>query len=174
MDEHSFTAGADYRVNAATITGFSGGSMDTLREVIASEGTPVREADGEEGASGTLSKMGETVPAMAGTCRVTARQFKTGSLPALIRPNDFYLRVLSESPMPEMEPNHGVAPQASRSSGWRGRVIRPATAKNEVFAITVNGQMIGVIVFVDLERGVPEWNVIVGSGAFTGSFIITL
>jgi hypothetical protein len=73
-----------------------------------------------------------------------------------------------------MEPTHGVAPPAPRSNGWRGRVIGPATAKNEVFAITVNGQMIGVIVFADLERGVPEWNVIAGSGVFTGSFIITL
>jgi hypothetical protein len=154
VDAHSFTAGADYRIHAATMTGFSGGSADTLRDVIASAGA--------------------TVLAAAATCCVTARQFKTASLPATIRPYDFYLRVLSGSPIPEMEPTHGVAPQAPHSNGWRGRVIRPATAKNEVFAITVNGHMIGVIVFVDLECGVPEWEMIAGSGVFTGSFILTL
>jgi hypothetical protein len=39
-----------------------------------------------------------------------------------------------------------------------GRVIGPATAKYEVFVITVNGDTIGVVP-VDLERGVPMWNV---------------
>jgi hypothetical protein len=174
MDEHSFTAGADYRVHAATMTGFSGGSTDTLRDVIASAGATVLAATGEDAAIGGPSNLaGAALPTTA-TYYVGARQFKIASLPATIRPYDFYLRVLSESPMPEREPNHGVAPQASRSSGWRGRVIKPAIAKSDIFAITVNGQMIGVIVFVDLERGVPEWKMNAGSGVFTGSFIITL
>lgn len=174
MDEYSFTAGADYRIYAATLTGFSGGSADTLSEVVASNGTTVLEADGDEGTIGSPSEIAGTALATAGTHHVEAWQFETTSLPATIRPYDFYLRVLSESPIPEMEPNHGVAPQALHSNGWRGRVIGPATAKNEVFAITVNGQMIGVIVFVDLECGVPEWKMIARSGVFTGSFIITL
>lgn len=156
------------------MTGFSGGSTDTWRDLSVSDSTPVLEAGGEDAASGSLTKMGETVLAKAGTCSVTARQFETGSLPATIRPYDFYLRVLSESPRPEMDPAHGVTPRASRSSGWRGRVIKPVTAKSDIFAITVNGQMIGVIVFVDLERGVPEWKMNAGSGVFTGSFILTL
>jgi hypothetical protein len=155
MDEHSFTAGADYRIHAATITEFSGGSADTSRDRIAWNGT--------------------TVLATAGTSYVKAPQFNTGSLPATNRPYDFNLRVLSESPIPEMEPPHGSAPPAPRSDGWRCRVIGPATAKSEIFVITVNrDHMIGVIVVVDLERGVPEWKVMGGSGMFTGSFIITL
>ena len=174
MDENSFTAGADYRIHAATMTGFRGGSADTLRDVIASAGATVLAAAGEDLAIGGPSHLaGAALPATA-TYYVGTRQFKTASLPATIRPYDFYLRVLSGSPIPEMEPNHGVAPQAPRSNGWRGRVIGPATAKNEVFAITVNGQMIGVIVFVDLERGVPEWKMNAGNGVFTGSFILTL
>ena len=36
------------------------------------------------------------------------------------------------------------------------------------------GDTIMVIVGVDLERGAPEWDVIAGTGVFTGSFIITL
>lgn len=174
MDAHSFTAGADYRIYAATLTGFSGGSADPLRDVIVWDSTTELEADDEEGAIGIWSKIARTVPAAAGIYDVEARQCNTGSLPATIRPYDFCVRVLSGSPIPEMEPTHGVAPPAPRSNGWRGRVIGPATAKNDIFAITVNGQMIGVIVFADLERGVPVWNVIDGGGVFTGSFIITL
>lgn len=157
------------------MTGFRGGSADTLRDVIASDGTTVLEADGGDVASRSPSNIAGTVLARAGTYYVKAPQFNTGSLPLTIRPYDFYVRVLSESPIPEMEPTHGVAPQAPRSNGWRGRVIGPATAKNDIFVITVNrDHMIGVIVVVDLERGVPEWKVIAGSGVFTGSFIITL
>jgi hypothetical protein len=87
-------------------------------------------------------------------------------------PNEFYVRVLSGSPIPEMEPNDGSSASAAlQRSG--GRVIGPATAKHEVFAITVNGDTIGVVP-VDLERGVPVWNVIAGNGVFTGSSLITL
>ena len=174
MDAQSFTAGADYRMYTATMTGFSGGSADTLRDVIASEGTTVLEADGDDGAIRTPSNIaGMVLP--VGTYYVTGRRFNTTSPPGTIHPYDFYLRVLSGSPRPERGPNGEGAPQAPRSNGWESRVIGSATAKNDSFAITVNGgHMIGVIVVVDLERGVPEWNVIAGSGVFTGSFIIAL
>ena len=57
-----------------------------------------------------------------------------------------------------MERTHKVAPAAPRSNGWMSRVIGPATAKFEGFAITVNGRdTIGVIVDVDRECGAPEW-----------------
>lgn len=62
------------------------------------------------------------------------------------------------SPIPEMESTDKVAPRAPRSNGRGSRVIGTATAKNEGFAITVNqGHAIGVIVGVDLERGVAGW-----------------
>ena len=174
MDAHSFTAGADYRMYATTMTGFRGGSADTLRDVIASENTTVLEADDDGGAIGTPSNIAGTVPPI-GTYYVRHRRFNTTSPPGIIRLYDFYLRVLSGSPIPEREPNDEGAPQAPRSNGRRSRVIGPAAAKNDSFAITVNGgHMIGVIVAVDLERGVPEWDVIAGTGVFTGAFIITL
>jgi hypothetical protein len=175
MDAHSFTAGADYRVYAATMTGFRGGSADTLRDVVVSDRTTWLEADDPGGAIGSPSNIPGTLLLTSGTSYVGVRQFKTTSLPGTIRSYDFYLRVLSGSPIPETEPNNEGAPQAPRSNGWGCRVNGPATAKNDSFAITVNGSdTIGVIVGVDLERGVPEWNVIAGSGVFTGSFIITL
>jgi hypothetical protein len=172
MDAHSFTAGADYRIYAATI---SGGSADTLRNVIASNSATVLKADDCGAAIGSPTKTAGTVLSTIGTHYVRMRQSNTTSRPGAIRPYDFYVRVLSGSPIPEMEPNDEGAPEAPRSNGRGCRVIGPATAKNEVFAITVNGKdTIGVIVGVDLERGAPVWNVIAGTGEFTGSFIIIL
>jgi hypothetical protein len=173
VDVSSFTAGADYRIYAATMTGFTGGSADTLKDVIASDGTTVLEADDEDGAIGSASSIAGTVPATAGTYYV--RQFIIASLPGTIRPYDIYMRVRSGSPVPEMEPNDKDVPEVPRSNDWRNRVIEPGTAKDDTFAITVNGgDTIGVIVDADLERGAPEWNVIAGTGVFTGSFIIRL
>jgi hypothetical protein len=45
-----------------------------------------------------------------------------------------------------------------------GPCDRAATAKYEVFAITINGRNTMGVVAVDLERGVPVWNVITGTG----------
>lgn len=70
--------------------------------------------------------------------------------------DDISGRLLSESPMPELVRPEEGAPPAPRSSGMGCRVIGAATAKKEIFAITVNGcDTIGVIVGVDLERGAP-------------------
>ena len=81
-------------------------------------------------------------------------------------PDDFYMRVPPGSPIPEMEPSDEDAPEAPRSNGWRSRVIGSARAKTGSFAITVNRRhTIGVIVAVDLERGVPVWNAIAGTRA---------
>jgi hypothetical protein len=160
---------------AATMTGFSGGSADTLRDVIASDGTTALEADDDGGANGSPSNIADTVLPATGTYYLRVRQFNTASLPGTIGPYDFYLRVLSGSPIPETEPNEEGAPASAALQRLGGRVIGPATAKTESFAITVNGRdTIGVIVAVDLERGAPVWDVIAGTGEFTGSFIITL
>jgi hypothetical protein len=64
VDAHSFTAGADYRVFAATTTGFKGGSTGTLRDVIASGGTTLLEAEDTDGASGSTSNTGDTIVAI--------------------------------------------------------------------------------------------------------------
>jgi hypothetical protein len=172
MEAYSFTAGADYRMYAATMTGFSGGSANTLRDFVASDGTMMPE-DGC--AIGSPPNVAGAVLPTTGTYYVRARRCKITSLTGTFLPCDFYVRVLWGSPIPEMEPNYEGAPQATRSNGRGGRVIGPATAKNDSFAITVNGRdTIGVIVAVDLERGAPVWNAIAGTGVFTGSFIITL
>ena len=175
MDAHSFTVGADYRIYSATTTGFYGGSFETLRDVIASDGVAARTANDDGGAIASALNVAGTVLRGTGTSYVRVRQIDDASRPDMIHQYDFYVRVLSGSPIPEMEPSDEDAPEVPRSNGWRGRVIGPATAKSGGFAITVNGRdTIGVIVAVDLERGAPVWSVIAGSGVFTGSFTITL
>ena len=160
---------------AATMTGFSGGFADTLSDVFASDGATVLEADDGGGAIGSVSNLARTVLPTAGSYYSRVRQFNTTSLPGTIFPYDFYLRVLSGSPIPETETNDEGAPPSAALQRLRGRVNGSATAKSDSFAITVNGRdTIGVIVAIDLERGAPVWKVIAGTGVFTGSFIITL
>jgi len=59
--------------------------------------------------------------------------------------------VLSESPKPEPPRKGRSASAAFQRLGCR--VIEMATAKNDIFAITINDDAIGGIVLVDLERG---------------------
>jgi hypothetical protein len=69
--------------------------------------------------------------------------------------HDFYLRVLSGSPIPETETNDEVPPQSAALQRLGSRVIGPATAKHDCFAITVKRTHGWGIVPVDLERGAP-------------------
>jgi hypothetical protein len=152
--------------------GLRGGPTGALGDLIASNSITVVETNCEDRASGSASNIAGTGLATAENYYVKVRQLEATSLARTLRPYHFYLRVFSESPIPE---NVEGAPEAPRSNGWGGRVIGPATAKNDIFAITVNrGHTIGVIVGVDLERGGPEWQVIAASGVFTGCFILTL
>ena len=173
IEASSYTTGTGDRVHAAKMAGFDERSTNTLIDTIASEGRTVPGADKNDDAIGTVSNIAGPLPSPVGTCYVKAPQVDTASLPGAIYPYDFYVRVLSGSPIP-VPPAKG-APQAPRSNGWGCRVIGTATAKNNTFAITVNGgDTIGVVVGVDLERGAPEWSVFAGIGVFTGFFIITL
>lgn len=61
MDALSFTAGTDDRLYAATMTGFGGGSADTLRDIIASNRTTVLEADDDDVAIGSASNAGDRI-----------------------------------------------------------------------------------------------------------------
>lgn len=175
MDAHSFTAGADYRMYGATMNGFNGSSADMLRDVFASDGATMLEEDDDSVEIGSPTNIAGTALPTAGTYYVRTRRLNTTSLPGAVSPYDFYVRVLSGSSIPETETNDEDAPRSAALQRLGGRVIGPATAKQESFVITVNGKdTIGVIVAVDLERGTPVWNVIAGAGVFTGSFLITL
>jgi hypothetical protein len=72
VDAYSFTAGADYGIHAATMTEFSGGSIDMSIDVIASNGTTVLEADDEDGAIGSVSKTGDAIVVIVDVARECA------------------------------------------------------------------------------------------------------
>jgi hypothetical protein len=62
----SFTAGADYRVFATTLTGFNGGSAGALTDIITSGGTTMLEAEDEDGTIGSASNTGDTIVVIVG------------------------------------------------------------------------------------------------------------
>jgi hypothetical protein len=76
------------------------------------------------------------------------------ALPGAIHRFKAFACAVSGSPMPEREPDDGCSASAALQR-LRGPGDGAATAKYEVFAITVNGRNTIGVVSVDLERGVP-------------------
>jgi hypothetical protein len=64
VDALSFTAGTDDRLHAAAITGFGSGFADTLRDIVASDGTTMLEPDNDDEAIGSASNTGATIAAI--------------------------------------------------------------------------------------------------------------
>ncbi len=173
VDFYSFTAAAGDRVYAATMTAFSGGSSDTLLDILAPDGTTVIETDDDDGAFGTLSSnIAGTVLPIAGTYFVRVRQFTLTSLGGTIRPYDLYVHVLSGVPTPETEPNNNGAPQAMSANRWMSGTIDPA-ADTDTYVVAANaGDTIVAIVDVDPERDAPDWNARVGVGLFNNNILL--
>jgi hypothetical protein len=61
-----------------------------------------------------------------------------------------------------------------RAPATGGSCDRAGDSEDWSFAITINGRNTMGVVAVDLERGAPVWNLIAGTGLFTGFFITTL
>lgn len=64
MNAYSFTAGADYGIHAATLTGFRGDYTDTSIGIIASCGTTMRQTGEQDRATGSASNIAGTVLAV--------------------------------------------------------------------------------------------------------------
>jgi subtilisin-like proprotein convertase family protein len=165
------------RIYAATMTGFSGGSTDTLIDILDTNANlnAVLETDDEDGTvGGSASNVGGTVLATPGTYYVRVRQFSTTSLSGTIRPYDLYVRVLSGVPTAETEPNNNGAPgpQALPANGWVSGAVTPLN-DNDTYMINANaGDTIVAIMDVDPERDAPEWNGRVAIGLFNNFFLV--
>jgi uncharacterized repeat protein (TIGR01451 family) len=173
VDVFSFTAGAGDRVYAATMTALSGGSTDTLLDIIDVDGTTVLETDDEDGAiGGSASNIAGTVLATGGTYFVRVRPFSV-AFNGTIRPYDLYVRVLSGSPTPEIEPNdNGGTPNPLPPNGWVSGVIGTA-GDTDTFSLAASaGDTIVAILDVDPERDAPEWNARLGIGLFNNFFLV--
>ena len=167
VDLYSFTAAAGDRVYAATMTAASGGSADTVLDILAPDGTTVLETDDNDGSAGpNASTIAGLVLLTGGTYYVRVRQFVTASLEGTIRPYDLYVRVHSGVPVAETEPNDLNAPLPLAPSGWMSGAIGVAN-DHDAYAVSANaGDTIVVILDADPERDAPEWNPRLGLGPF--------
>ena len=94
VDVFSFTAPANARVYAGTMTSFSSGSTDTTMDIIDVDGTTVLETDNNDGTfSGSSSNVGGTLLVTGGTYFVRVSQVTTTSLTGTVRPYDLYVKV---------------------------------------------------------------------------------
>lgn len=164
VDFYSFTAPAGARIYAATQTGFSGGSTDSILDLIDSNGTTVIETDDQDGSiSGNASSIAGAAVTAAGTYYLRVTAFGTTNE---VRPYDLYLTVRSGAPTAETEPNNAGTPQALPASNWVSGTINPA-ADIDYFTISMNaGETIFVSLDAEPERDAVQWNPRVGVGAF--------
>jgi uncharacterized repeat protein (TIGR01451 family) len=173
VDVYSVTAPAGARLYAATMTSWSSGSQDSVVEILDVDGTTILETDDNDGALGTNSSaIGGTLLATGGTYYVRVRQFSVASLSGTIRPYDLYVRVLSGTPAPEVEPNNNGTPQPLPANGWISGVIG-AAGDNDTFSFTANaGDTIVAIVDADPERDTPDWNPRLGVAVFNNFILV--
>ncbi|HEY1404842.1 MAG TPA: proprotein convertase P-domain-containing protein [Pyrinomonadaceae bacterium] len=175
VDVYSFFGTAGDRVYAATMTAFSGGSTDTVLEIIAPDGDILESDDDDGQISGSASNVAGTVLTDTGTHYVRVREFTTNSLTDTVRPYDLYVHVLSGAPTAETEPNNfdGTPPPALAPNGWMSGAITPA-GDTDTYLLNANaGDTIVAILDVDPERDAPEWNAYLGIGLFNSFFLIS-
>jgi subtilisin-like proprotein convertase family protein len=165
IDFYSFTAGLGDRVYAATMTSASASaSVDSVLDLIASDGTTVLETDNDDGSFGATSSgiAGFAIPS-AGTYFLRVRH---NSATAQIRPYDLYFTLQSGSPTPETEPNDTFPGQALPASGWVSGSTSSATDL-DFYSIALNaGDTVFLSLDLDPERDTVEWNAQLGFGAF--------
>jgi uncharacterized repeat protein (TIGR01451 family) len=173
VDIFSFTAPAGARVYAATMTSWSSGSQDSGLDILDVDGTTVLEADENDGSfGGTASNVGGTLLATGGTYYVRVRQISVTSMSGRIAPYDLYVRVVSGTPTPEVEPNDAT-PNPLPANGWVSGTIDPV-GDLDFFSLTANaGDTIVVVQDLDPERDAPDWNGRVGIGAFNNFILVS-
>ena len=169
VDFWSFSAAAGDRVYAAVMTSASPGSVNSILDVIASDGTTVLETDLDDGTFGaTSSSIAGTLIPSPGTYYLRVRENTT----ATIRPYHLHFQLQSGAPVPETEPND-AAPQPLPASGW---VSGSTSAVSDVDRYSINlnaGDTIYLSLDLDPERDAVEWNGVIGLGPFAG-IILTI
>lgn len=164
VDYYAFTAQVGDRVYAATMTSASSNaSVDSVLDLLASDGSTVLESDADDGTLGATASSiaGATVPA-SGTYYLRVRH--NGAITQL-RPYDLWVRVRSGAPTAESEPNDVSPGQTLPASGWVGGELT-STADVDYYAVTLNaGDTVFLSLDLDPERD-GEWNGRLGLGPF--------
>jgi uncharacterized repeat protein (TIGR01451 family) len=165
VDFWSFTAAAGDRVYAATMTSLSSNaSVDSVLDLIGTDGTTVIETDADDGSFGATSSSiaGATLPA-AGTYYLRVRH---ASAATQLRPYRLFFQLRSGTPTAETEPNDTFPGTALPAGGWVSGNTS-ATTDADFYTLNLNaGDTVFVSVDLDPERDTTEWNAQIGVGAF--------
>ena len=152
-DYYSFTAAADDRVYAATQTGFSVSSENTVLALIASDGTTILESDDDGGSySSASSSIGGTVIPAAGTyyLRVTS----TGQ----VRPYHLHFQLRSGTPDAEVE-NNDTNPMPLPASGWISGSLTTVVDTVDLYSVDLQaGDTVYASLDTDPERDTVEFD----------------
>lgn len=174
VDFWSFTAAAGDRVYAATMTSLSSNaSVDSVLDLIGTDGTTVIETDADDGSFGATSS------SIAGT-----------TLPAA---GFYYLRVRHAAAASTCAPTGCSSSCAARCAHGRSRAQRhipgrgaagaggwvsgntSATTDADFYSLNLNaGDTVFVSVDMDPERDTTEWNAQIGLGAFGVPPLVTV
>ena len=165
VDFYSFTAAAGDRIYAATMTSFSASaSVDSVLDLIASDGTTVLETDNDDGSFGTTSSSisGFTIPT-AGTYFLRVRH---SSATSQLRPYRLFFQQRSGSPTAETESNDTFPGQALPAGGWVSGATS-STTDVDFYSVNLNaGDTVFLSLDLDPERDATEWNGQLGLGTF--------
>lgn len=172
IDFYSFTANAGDRVYAATQTAFSAsGNMNSVLEVLSSDGFTVLETDDDDGSFGpNSSSIAGTSILVTGTYYVRVKHISNS---IKILPYFLYFRLQSGSPTTESEPNNSTGTaDAIPDSGWvSGETLTGNEA--DYYSIALNaGDTIFISLDFDPERDNTTWNGQLFFGEFLGSFLL--
>ncbi len=164
VDFWSFSGQAGDRVYAAVMTSLtSSTSVDSVLDLIDTDGTTVIETDADDGVFGATSSSiaGRTLPA-AGTYYLRVRN---ASATNQMTPYRLFFQRRSGTPTPETEPND-VTAQALPAGGWISGDTSSATDV-DFFTINLNaGDTVFLSLDLDPERDTVEWNGQIGIAGF--------
>lgn len=166
IDFYSFTANANDRVYAATMTSFSAGnSTDSQLTLLDSLGNVI-ETDNDNGTFAALSSSiaGAVIPT-TGTYYLKVNDFTAGTTSE--RPYDLWFKVQSGSPTAEVETNDtaGTA-NPLPANGWVSGARDVALAsEQDWYSMTLNaGDTVFLSLDLDPERDSTVWNGRLGFG----------
>ena len=165
VDFYVFAAGAGDRVYAATMTSLSANaSVDSVLDLLATDGTTVLETDNDDGSFGATSSSiaGFTIPS-AGSYYLRVRH-NVGT--SQLRPYRLYFQLRTGAPTAEIEPNDTLPGQGLPAGGWVSGSTS-ATTDVDLYSVALNaGDTVFLSLDLDPERDTTEWNAQLGLGPF--------
>ena len=151
IDFWSFSGTAGDRVYAATMTSLSSNaSVDSVLDLIGTDGTTVIETDADDGSFGATSSTiaGATLPT-TGTYFLRVRHAAAATQ---LRPYRLFLQLRSGAPTAETEPNDTFPGQAMPAGNWVSGATS-STTDPDFYSLNLNAGDT-VFVSVDLDRNV--------------------